>query len=388
MEVTLVVLAIVSVLALSAGRQPPWPEHVGPETGTAEEAVARVLDLIAGGEWAEVTDLVTTRHGLDQPAMARLLQLALEPLGDLERWGITGSEPGDPVLVTIVCQFSRVPRVTLQLEAFAAAEGWRVGHVFPPLALPSVNWLVAATERLQLRVWPGHRGDLDSLVRLGEQGFDQALGPLLAGDEPLPGWASVPVTVYVFESKQQLGAAAHRPPSARLLGTTYANAVLMVSSAERSDQSFYQLLVHELNHLLLWRYARARDPAPAAIPAWLSEGMAGLAAGQLEGRRREDFFRSQPSLSRVLGLPTPGDLAEAFNTSPVAGHWRQWTYEYAFALAEYLTMRHGPDALRRLVDMIGDGLSSAGALVELTGVTVEELTLDWHGWLLRRMPGS
>ncbi len=106
--------------------------------------------------------------------------------------------------------------------------------------------------------------------------------------------------------------------------------------------------------------------------AWLSEGMAGLAAGQLQGHRREGF------LSWLVGasLPALDALVEGFATNPVRGRC-----EYAFSLAEYLTARWGLDALRRLVDLLCDGLDRKAALEELTGQSVEQFTASWHRWL-------
>ncbi len=56
--------------------------------------------------------------------------------------------------------------------------------------------------------------------------------------------------------------------------------------------------------------------------------------------------------------------------------------------AEHLTLRHRPAAPRRLVDLMADDRTGAGALTELTGMTLEELTAGWHEWLLRGRPGE
>jgi len=192
--------------------------------------------------------------------------------------------------------------------------------------------------------------------------------------------------VFVYDSLDSVRSATGLGYPDWFAGSVWAGSVHLLASPAlaRNHQDLYEIFVHELNHLLVARYVAALSLSEAgeqgvAVPSWLGEGMAGLAAGQLTGQRRSSFIARVSDVT--LTLPKLSQLVTGFDTNPVEGR-----YEYAFSLAEYLTGSYGPDTLRQVLEGVGEGSDPLRALEGVTGQTIDDFTRAWHRWLRDGMP--
>jgi hypothetical protein len=258
-------------------------------------------------------------------------------------------------------------------ELYPEPEGWRFAnlHAAPNWQAPA--WETAVTARVAIHSWPGHKSDLDLLAERAEEGYDKALGPLLAA-----GFAglSKPIPVFVYDSQTSMAAATGTEQISWVIGRFHGDAVHLVSPAGVPGRQFdlCQVYVHELNHGLLAHYIAQSSGRQIALPAWLSEGLAGFAAGQLSGSRREGFARSIGSRT----LPALSELADTFTKNPI-----EYAHEYSFSVAEYLTITFGRDALVKLVDGICRGSSADSVIPAVFGAKTAEIEAGWHAWLRR-----
>lgn len=360
-----------------------WPEEgMLIEPDSAEEMVASLLEAISQSDWETVSSLATIRHGTPSGVHAgQTIGSALEIMGKLTRWMVVDSLPGvpgdskTPTRIRVYCRFSRVGDVALTVEAFPDPEGWRFRNITtsdswaPGFRAP--EWVVGRTTYLELRVWPGHQQDMDYLLASGDSAVDRAVWPL-GGIQSLPETVLAPATVFVFRSLRDLEAAIGQDLPEWIVGMTVGDSVLILSSSSM-DQKFSSILTHELNHLYLGRYllavAEEADGAPGSVPAWLSEGMAGLAANQYIGNLQ--LVNESSSV-----LPTLDQLATPFRDNPTPQ-----CYQFAYSVAEYMTQYAGPSALRDMVDLVATGKAWEDALKIVTGLSVDEFTASWHAWL-------
>jgi hypothetical protein len=251
-------------------------------------------------------------------------------------------------------------------------------------------WLEGETDRLSIRVWPGHDVDLGTLINRGESGFSQALAPLVAGTgsaaggptaAPLPAGLTDKVSVWVYDSLASLRAATGQfYPDWRVSEVTLDGVIILSSQAiARNNQDFHRIFVHELNHYLLSRYVTAGGRRLTDLPTWLAEGVAGLASGQLSGGLRNTFLWSLPA--PPAALPSLAEVALGFGPRQMP-----LRHEYAFSAVECLARTHGAGAPRRLVDLICAGATPEEAITKITGRPVKDFEVAWHAWLRAWMP--
>ncbi len=395
----LVLIAVAFGLVPGLGRRSSlhWPsEGLAIEAGTPEAAVDAFMRTLASGDLAGAAGwFALERMGADREAATAALTRSQAEGGGLERWLVVGRADGEPVLVTVYCRFARQGDVVLRAEVYGQAGEWRLGNVRSvdqaSASYRPPKWETGSTAHLGLFVWPGQTADLEFLLASGEKALDQAFGPLVLGPDPLPPAVTEAVSVYVYDSLAHVKQATGRDYPEWFAGTVWwqstpgDGSVLVLSSRalERNGQDRYEILVHETNHLLVIRYVYSLsggEVGAGAIPSWLTEGMAGLAAGQLSGSRRSAFA------ARVTGtgteLPDLSELVTSFDINTVEG-----CYDYAFSLAEYLTRRFGPDTPRKTLEAIARGLQPLDALEVVTGQRAADLTAAWHEWLRAGLNG-
>jgi hypothetical protein len=135
------------------------------------------------------------------------------------------------------------------------------------------------------------------------------------------------------------------------------------------------VLSHELAHAML---SRATDDQ---APKWLQEGLAQhieMVPGRINpvpDLHREDRILSFPMIEAILagfGEPQLVDLA----------------YSEAAWVVHYIEAEHGVRAIRRLVDVYAEGMTTEEALREVFGMTVEEFDAAVWEWCIREAPAS
>ncbi len=140
--------------------------------------------------------------------------------------------------------------------------------------------------------------------------------------------------------------------------------------------SLESVFYHEIAHILTGRAAGAQP-----VPRWFNEGLASAAerSGGLEHRTRLAWeLLSGEAL-------TPAELEGLFNRDrrdAVRG------YVVSDALVRHMLQRHGPSAAARILGRMHDGESFALAVFSATGVTVDEVFVDfwsrnvvWKRWV-------
>lgn len=386
----LVLVALVTGVALAGGCTSKltrgWPAGLKVLPGTAEAAAAAFLKALASGDTEKAAGMFTARYGLDPADMANRLSAGLTPAGELEAWRIVSRQDGDPVRIGVYTHFSKAGQMVMTMEVYQEAGGWRVGNFAggpPPGSSPAgasnlkpTTWLTAKTAKLNIHVWPGHEDDLKALVEHGDEAFAMALRPLEGGDRAaLSAAEQTAVDVYVYDSLDSLRAAVSPNGPDWTIGLISGGAVHLVSPSGVTYRKvdLVQVCVHELNHELFGRYLGAKVEHGRRLPAWLSEGTAELAAGQLTKEIRADLATRYKA---ATDLPTLADLEPDFASNPL-----QDCYALSAALAEYLTKQYGPDALVKLADTIAEGASFREAVEGLTGLTLDGFTNKWHDWV-------
>lgn len=377
------VLALASVVGmrLHASRDLDWPSSGLPVlAGTPEEAVHAFLEALANDDTASAAQLASSHYGgVDGPALARQLADGLRKTGALTRWLLVSRRDGEPVLITVYARFALAGDAVLTAEVFGEAAGWRVGNLRMGdgvnRAWKPPDWETASTSRLLIHAWPGYGRDLSLLAERGEEALDMALRPLAGAAANLLASEERPVAVYIYDSSVSLSAAFGESVPEWVTGVWRGGAVHLITQGPNTRDGrplLLEYLTHELNHAMLSRYVQGRAAKLVSIPAWLSEGTAGVAARQLTGARRTHFAaaaaRSEP--------PSLADLEERF-----AGSTVEFRYEYSFALCEYLCGRFGLDTLQRVLDAICDGAAPNTALETVTGQGFAALVAEWHSWL-------
>ncbi|MDP2872370.1 MAG: peptidase MA family metallohydrolase [Bacillota bacterium] len=384
------VLGLALLLALAAAlglwwhssRTLDWPAAgLAVLPGTPEETVDGFLEAIARDDMESAAKLLTARYGsMDGPELAKQLSDSLRQAGGLTRWLLVSRQDGDPVLLTVYAHFARAGEMVMTAEVFSDAAGWRMGNLRTgdgtnPRWRPP-TWETANTPRLRFHAWPGLAvRDLTMLLERGEEAFGLALGPFRGADQGVLALMSEQVDVFIYDSGISLSAAVGEALPDWVVGTWRGGAVHLITQGPNTREGqplLFEYLTHELNHAILSRYLQVRALKLVAVPAWLPEGMAGLAARQLSGARRAGFAseaaRAQP--------PALTDLARTFTHNQV-----QYRYEYSFAFCEYLCGRFGAETLRHLVDAICEGATPSTALELATGQEMATLTASWHAWL-------
>ncbi len=190
------------------------------------------------------------------------------------------------------------------------------------------------------------------------------MGPLLGAETTGP----IRVTMY-NNVKEMLEAL---PPGSATIrreliteGQAFTNiGTLLVLGGDRGARGTAS---HEVTHILTHR---AGDSAAARVPAWLDEGLAEF--GNVEPGFSYDialeFAIATDRLLPITSMPgLPGDPEDVIIF-----------YGQASSLIEYMVFTYGPNAMRDLLAMLGDGEYMDDALPAVYGRTRLELENEWR----------
>jgi len=136
--------------------------------------------------------------------------------------------------------------------------------------------------------------------------------------------------------------------------------------------AFETTLIHEVAHLVIHRKKRAR------IPKWCDEGVATWASGFSLSAEQESYLSL---LARVGSLYPLESLERRF---PRAHTPTTIAYQQSYLLVTYLSARYGPESIPRLLDLFEEGAKTADALQTVTGIPLDRMEEDFHGWVLAR----
>ncbi len=131
-----------------------------------------------------------------------------------------------------------------------------------------------------------------------------------------------------------------------------------------------QTIAHELSHIVVHL---ATDNPLGGIPAWLDEGLAMYAEGELpphnaialEDAIRNDELISVRSLSSYTGDPEQVDLY----------------YGEAYSLVDFMLQEYGKEKMGQLLAIFKEGSHQEDALREVYGFGLDELDDQWRAYL-------
>jgi Tol biopolymer transport system component len=130
---------------------------------------------------------------------------------------------------------------------------------------------------------------------------------------------------------------------------------------------------HELVHAFQYDLARHGHPSVVMMPLWFIEGMAEFYSVAPPANQTAMWMRDAVQSNK---LPTVKQLADP----------RYFPYRYGHALWLFIAERHGPGAVARLLE--AKPASLAGKVKDVLGLTLPQLTTEWHRALRTQYGGS
>jgi hypothetical protein len=375
-SVRLAALGGIDVWSSAFGRL-QWPETGLPVTpGDPSEVVAGFLEGLRRNDPAEVSRHVVIAADAGSQEFGPWLRRMIQFAGPLDRWMMVNRTDGD--VFTVYCRFRRAD-LAMEVGLEQSGDSWLITSVTSTRQRHSWRepvWKEGASAHLRLRAWPGFGAAIAVLAAADQAIYEQALAALCLQPDAVPAALAAPVEVMVFNSRANLHKALGIPIDDRSLGLWDRQAIYLVPEAPAADLArpeFARALVstctHEMTHALVTRYTHHRSGGKIVEPPWwLGEGLALLGErGHLVGKR--DKIAAE---LKQVELPSIDGIARAKSACPLC---------LTATLMEYLTVVHGRDAPRRILDALCADRSPDQAVEAVTGRTMKELTADWHEWL-------
>ena len=178
-----------------------------------------------------------------------------------------------------------------------------------------------------------------------------------------------PINVYVYASERDMTLAIpSRSESYDAATVTLGMAmsgdtlVLLGKQAELAGT-----VAHELSHIVV---GQATDNPFSELPRWLDEGLAMYAEGELPADNARSLNRAIRdnkvlSLRSMTSYPGSADLVDLF-------------YGEAYSIVQYLIETYGPEKMRELLTIIGQGDPVEEALPQSHQITLGDLERDWR----------
>ena len=185
-----------------------------------------------------------------------------------------------------------------------------------------------------------------------------------------PGGESVPVEIYIYPSRADLGSAlaltgrdwvdAHAFPEFGVLLATAVN-------PRTADVDLGQELPHELAHLLLYEATR---PANGQVPAWFEEGIATLV--ETVPDPTYDFL-----LEEAVAAQDTISFSSLCGSFPVEQDRANLAYAQSVSLIRFIQDRYGNQALSDMVRAFADGAGCETGVQRVLDTSLDQLNADW-----------
>jgi hypothetical protein len=178
-----------------------------------------------------------------------------------------------------------------------------------------------------------------------------------------------PIDVFLTDTEDRFRTLQPGAPPVWADGTAYPGqgAIFLRHPSLRggSARPLTQVLDHELVHVLL---GRVFDPQP--VPRWLQEGMAQVFSGEVGPEIAE-------RISRGLLGGKPYDLLQISAGFPSNPNRADLAYAQSADFILWFQSTYGQDALRDVVRRMASGVSVQGAVLHVTGSTLETVNTAW-----------
>ncbi|HEX6985796.1 MAG TPA: hypothetical protein VF170_10475, partial [Planctomycetaceae bacterium] len=189
-----------------------------------------------------------------------------------------------------------------------------------------------------------------------------------------------PVTVEIFPRQQDFAVRTFGLPGADgFLGVCFGRVITVNSPASQgADPANWEaVLWHEFCHTVTLTKTRNK------MPRWLSEGISVYE----EGRRDPAWAMPMSPQFREMALgedlTPPSRLSSAF-LAPKSPQHLQFAYFESALVVEFLVERFGLEALKDLLDDLGDGVPVNDALAVRTGVPLDQFDADFIAFARRK----
>lgn len=218
-----------------------------------------------------------------------------------------------------------------------------------------------------------------SSAEFGQAALKTAQAGLDSVNRLLPGRLTEPVDIYIYANLNDLHGTLPLDSQEWIAGhadPTLGVASVTIEPGAGQDVSMQQRIPHELMHIMLYR---AVGDGYRLIPAWLTEGMAGVA--ELTPNLAYDHSL-QSAVARSDWIP----LNTLCGSFPVEADRAFLAYAESQSFARYLYEVYGTSGLLKLANTYASGADCETGPELTFGVSLSALEKDWHGSLSGKNP--
>ena len=190
------------------------------------------------------------------------------------------------------------------------------------------------------------------------------------------GEPGLPISIHLAAEEDSLASATPTWVAGYAVGSDARIVLFPGRTPAYPDDSFEDVLLHEVTHVLVYRAAHGRF-----VPRWFNEGLA-MTAERVWGL--EDRVRL--TAGRLVGPSLgPADVDELFagDRASVAR-----AYAWSGAFVRYLLLRHGPEIGARMLREVATGTPFDTAFMTVTGRSLDRTVDDfgnettlWNRWI-------
>ncbi len=179
------------------------------------------------------------------------------------------------------------------------------------------------------------------------------------------------VRIYVYASNQDLHDALVYPDE-WTGGMAFTQHGVIATGISTGDLEWgKRVITHELSHMVI--YQVTYSPL-SNVPAWLDEGLATFAEGELRPNF-ERALRTAVASDSLFSIPSiSGSFPAGYSQAELA-------YAQSYSLVRFLLDRYGSAKMRQLLQEFSNGVRLDDALLETYGLNSEQLEEYWRSSL-------
>jgi len=149
--------------------------------------------------------------------------------------------------------------------------------------------------------------------------------------------------------------------------------LIIIKSPKRGNIELRKVFIHELTHIFVGRAFKGREEAPR----WLDEGLAMYESKEWDLSRVSTMTRAVLTDSLI-------PLSEITRRFPQEAEGAELAYSESFYLISFLVSRYGKGRFHRFIWVYGGGKALEEVLMEVYGISLEELEDEWKNYLKLR----
>lgn len=183
---------------------------------------------------------------------------------------------------------------------------------------------------------------------------------------------SKPIVIWLYSTTEALLGAQQANTRESIAGAAFLEYGLITTAVPENDQRELRRLVpHEVSHLMLHQ---ATENPFGSLPLWLDEGL----AVHMQTAGKENYPRA---VQQALTDDRLFELASLAATFPFDSEGAYLAYAQSLSAVTFLFDRYGQEGVARLIDRLGDGLSTDQAMLDALGIDLANFERDWRASL-------